>query len=279
MQANNRILATAPAAGIAVLSFSNPPHGYFDDAGERELLAQLDRIEADDSVRVVVLTGADEGVFVRHYDVGVLEERARAMAARGLRFSTERPVPEAGIHRSLRRIERSSRVFIAAINGVAMGGGYEIALACDLRLAQAGDYTLGLPEVNIGILPGAGGTQRLSRLIGQARALELILMGQVVGPVDAARLGMVNACVPGPVLPEALRWATRLAAQSPLALAHVKRLVRQAHETPIDQGLADERTLFCELMVSPEGIARMHAMNQGQMTITGVATGAPSAPV
>ena len=269
MQGNSRIIATRPATGIAQLAFSNPPHGYFDDAGEQALLAHLEAIEADESVRVVVLTGADEGVFVRHYDVQVLETRARAMAARGMRFSLDRPVPEAGIHRCQRLMESSAKVFIAAINGVAMGGGYEIALACDLRLAEAGDYPIGLPEVNIGILPGAGGTQRLARLIGQARALELILMGQVAKPQDAARLGMVNACVPAPVLGQAMVWATRIASQSPQALAHVKRLVRQAHETPLAQGLADERTLFCDLMVSPEGIARMHEMNQGRLAITG----------
>ena len=269
MNIKSRIIASQPVPGIVVLAFSNPPHGYFDDASEVELLAHLDAIEANEALRAVVLTGADNGVFVRHYSVEVLEERAVAMAARGLKFSVERPVPEAGIHRCQRRMEQSGKVFIAAINGTAMGGGYEIALACDLRLAQAGDYTIGLPEVNIGILPGAGGTQRLTRLIGQARALELILMGQVVGPQDAARLGMVNACVNVPVLPAALAWAARIAAQSPKAVAHVKRLVRQAHGMPLDQGLAIERTLFCDLMVSEEGIALMHEMNQGRMQITG----------
>jgi enoyl-CoA hydratase len=262
-----RIRATHDAPGIATLAFKNPPRGTMDDASERELLLALDRIDAQPELRVVVLTGAEEGVFIRHYDVGVLEERARAMAARGLRFDPSRPVPESSIHVAQRRIEASPRIFIAAINGVAMGGGYEITLACDLRIAQDGDYPIGLPEVNIGLLPGAGGTQRLSRLIGEARALELILQGRTVGPREAARLGLVNECCEGSAVARAMEIARRIAAQPPAALAHVKRLVRGAADRPLAQGLADERTLFCDLMVSDDAIERMHAMNAGRLRI------------
>ena len=262
-----RIRVTHSAPGIAALAFTNPPRGTMDDASERELLQALDRIDAQQELRAVVLTGADEGVFVRHYDVGVLEERARAIAARGLSFDPARPVPESPIHVAQRRIEASPVVFIAAINGVAMGGGYELALACDLRIAQDGDYPIGLPEVNIGLLPGAGGTQRLARLVGEARALELILQGRTVGPRDAARLGLVNECCDGPALARAMEIAARIAAQPARAIAHVKRLVRGARERPLAQGLADERTLFCDLMIRDEAIERMHAMNAGRLRI------------
>jgi enoyl-CoA hydratase len=265
------LLRETPLPGVALLRFGNAPQGCFDEASEAAFEAALDALDAEPAIRVVVLAGGVPGVFVRHYDVGVLESRGRALAARGLRFDVARPVPEAPIHRCLRRIGESARIFVAAIDGVAMGGGCEIALACDLRVAADGDYPIGLPEVNIGLLPGAGGTQRLARLVGEAKALELILLGRTVGPREAARLGIVNECVDGPALPRALELAGRLAGQPPRALAHVKRLVRQAFEGgdagTLATGLAHERTRFCDLLVSGEAVARMHDMNQGRRTI------------
>lgn len=267
-----RLSLSADGAGIAVLRFHNPPQGFMDAATEAELGAALDAIENHDDSHVVVLTGAQDGVFIRHYDVGVLEERARKMQARGLTFSTERPVPESPIHRCLDRIEASPRIFIAALNGTAMGGGYELALACDLRVAQAGDYRIGLPESNIGLLPGAGGTQRLPALVGQARALEYLLLGRTFTPEEAAAAGLVNECCPGPALERALDIARTLAAKQPRALAHIKQLVRRA--TRNDAGFADERTLFCDLMVDPRSIEMMAQMNAGERRIEGGPSGA-----
>ena len=248
------------AGGIAVIRFANPPEGYMDEGTEAGLTAALDQVEGDDAVRAVILTGAQDGVFIRHYDVRVLEARSRKMAARGMVFSPDRPVPEPALHRNMRRIEASAKPYIAAINGAAMGGGYELALACDIRLAQAGDYPIGLPEVNLGILPGAGGTQRLPQLVGQARALEYCLTGRTFTPEQAAQAGLVNDCVAGPVLDHALAMARRMAAQPPLALAHIKRLIRGA--TPDPDRMALERTLFCDLMVRDAAIALMAGMNR-----------------
>jgi len=264
-----RLAAARHDERIAIVRFSNPPTGTMDDATEVELEQLLDAIEADERLRVVVLTGADPGVFIRHYDVRVLEQRGRALAARGLRFSTDRPVPEAPIHRCLRRIERGGRIFIAGINGAAMGGGYELALACDLRIAQDGDYRIGLPETNIGLLPGAGGTQRLARLVGPSRALEWILTGRTFPPREAAALGLVNECCPQPVLDRCVQLAEDLAARHPAALSHVKRLVRGAASGGLDAGLADERTLFCDLMTSERSIELMAKMNADGEPITG----------
>ncbi|MEM6439695.1 MAG: enoyl-CoA hydratase/isomerase family protein [Pseudomonadota bacterium] len=240
---------------VAVVRFSNPPEGYMDDGTEAGLGPVLDRIESDDAIRVAVLTGGQPDVFIRHFDVRVLEARGRALADRGVTFSVDRPVPDRGTPALLSRIEASPKPFIAAINGVCMGGGFETALACDLRFASQGDYPIGLPEANIGVLPGAGGTQRLPRLIGEAKALELMLLGRTVSPEEAARLGMVSACVPD-ALEAAVEAARRLADQPPRALAHIKRLVRG------EEGFAAERTLFCDLMVSEDGIARMARMNR-----------------
>lgn len=264
-----RLTLARQDARTACLRFHNPPHGFMDERTENELGSALDAIDAAPDLAAVVLTGAEDGVFIRHYDVGVLEARARAMAARGLKFTTDRPVPESPIHRCLARIEASPRIFIAALNGTAMGGGYELALACDLRYAQRGPWRIGLPETNIGLLPGAGGTQRLAALIGADRALESILLGRTFSPEEAAAAGLVHACVEAPVLGYALGIAARLADRPLAALAHVKRLVRSAARVPFAQGLAEERTLFCDLMVNPATIEHMRQMNAGERAITG----------
>jgi enoyl-CoA hydratase len=188
------------------------------------------------------------------------------MAARGLRFGLDRPVPESPLHRALARIEAGDRVTIAAINGTCMGGGYELALACDLRYAQAGDYRIGLPEINLGLLPGAGGTQKLPRLIGRGAALEAMLLGRTFAPAEAAAAGLVQACVPD-VAAHARAVAAELAAKPERALRHVRQLVRRAAQTPLADGLAAERTLFCDLMVDAETLARMDEMAAGRRDI------------
>ena len=246
---------------IVTLTFENPPEGYMDKGTEAALARELEAVEANDTCRVVILTGGQEGVFIRHYDTRALEQQAEAMRKRGLSFSTDRAVPEPDLHRCFRLIEQSPKIYIAAINGAAMGGGYELALACDLRLAQAGDYPIGLPEVKIGLLPGAGGTQRLSDLVGRAKALEYILLGATFTPQEAEANGMVNACTPGPVFPAAKEMAGRLVALPQLALAHSKRLVRRTFEP--SGIMADERTLFCDLMVRDDAVDLMQAMNTG----------------
>jgi enoyl-CoA hydratase/carnithine racemase len=253
---------------VATLLFSNPPDGYMDDGTEAALAVALDEVEGDAAIRAIVLTGADPGVFIRHFDVRVLEQRARKMAARGMRFAVERPVPETSLLASFRRIEDSPKPYLCALNGTAMGGGFELALCCDLRIAQDGPYDLGLPEVNLGLLPGAGGTQRLPRLVGTARALEIALLGRTVAPQEAARLGLVHECV-ADARARATALARALAAKPAAAIAHVKRLVRGALATPLEQGLAQERTLFCDLMVRPEAIDLMHEMNAGARDIRG----------
>jgi enoyl-CoA hydratase/carnithine racemase len=261
-----RLDARSRGAVLQVQLF-NPPQGCMDAQTELELLELLDRIDAVPAWRVVLLTGRDAGVFVRHYDVGVLEERGRAMAARGLRFTLDRPVPEAPLHRALARMEASDRIFIAAINGTCMGGGYELALACDLRYAQAGSYRIGLPEVNIGLLPGAGGTQKLQRVMGAARALEALLLGHTFTPAEAAVQGLVHACCDD-VLAHAQAVAVELAGKPQPALGHIKRLARRAAWGDAEAGLAEERTLFCDTMISDAALRRMAEMNAGQRDIS-----------
>ena len=253
---------------IAMLRFANPDQGFMDEAMEADLVAAIDRVEGDSAIRACILIGADPGVFIRHYDVSVLARRADKMAARGLTFSTDRPVPEGGIHQAMHAMETGTTAYIAALNGTAMGGGFELALACDVRLVADGPFQFGLPEINLGILPGAGGTQRLPRLIGQAQALRLTLMGDVLDPAGLHATGLTLGLIRGDIEAEARTVARKLAAKPPQALAHIKRLVRQAHGPNPDAAFADERTLFCDLMVSDAARNLMTDMAAGNRIIT-----------
>lgn len=252
---------------IAVVRFNNPPKGYMNAEMVGDLDRSVEMLLADDAIRVLVFTGALQGVFIEHYDVSELVALSQRMRAKGAAFSPDRPAPEGAYHKILTRLERAPKPVVAAINGTAMGGGFEFCMACDIRFAERGPYWIGQPEINIGILAGAGGTQRLVRLVGEARALEMSLMGRTVSPDEAASLGMVHAAVDGPVLDHALAAARRLAGQPVRAIAHIKRLIRSAAETPLAQGLANERTLFMDLAVSDDGHRFMSEFVAGKRTI------------
>ena len=253
--------------GILVATIANPPDGFMDAETEAELAGLLDRVEGDDGIRAVVLTGGLPDVFIRHYDVGLLAERARAMSARGMKFEVGQPVPEGTYHVCLRRIREMAVPFIAEINGTAMGGGFELALGCDIRVALDGPYALGLPEINIGLLPGAGGTQLLARLIGEGRALEMIARGRTLSPQEALDWGIVSELVDEDVVAAATAIAREMAGKPTRAFRNIKGLVRGSAARLLEDGLADERTLFCDLMVNPESIERMEAMVAGKRDI------------
>ena len=252
--------------GTALVSLFNPPTGLMDDTMEAELAQVLDRLDAWPKGRVVIFTGRDPGMFVRHYDVGVLHQRAQGMLARGKTFSLERPVPQGGIHHIIERIDNSPLIFIAAINGTAMGGGFELALGCDIRLVQDGPYQLGLPELNLGLLPGAGGTQAMAHLLGTGPALFYLLTAKVFTPGELLSMGLVSACVED-VVAHAQALAAQLEAVPARACANIKQLVRRAPRWSRTEGLAAERTLFCDCMVDPAAQPLMAAVAQGQRTI------------
>jgi enoyl-CoA hydratase len=187
-----------------------------DVATLTELCDRLRELAGSDSVRAVVLTGAGEKAFAAGADIkymsGLNEDGARAWGALG--------------HETTRLIESMPKPVIAAINGFALGGGCELALACDFRYASA-RAKLGQPEINLGIVPGWGGTQRLARVCGVAVAKDLIFTGRVIDAEEALRLGLVGE-IADPVLERALRTARELAAKSAVALALAKRLVNMA---------------------------------------------------
>jgi enoyl-CoA hydratase len=253
-------------SATAVIQFFNPPHGYMDEAMETELAQVLDRLAHWPQGRVVILTGRDPGVFIRHYDVAVLHKRAQFFQAKGKKFSMDRPVPNGGIHDCLERIDKSPLIFIAAINGVAMGGGFELALGCDIRVVQEGEYQLGLPELNLGLLPGAGGTQAFAELLGTSRSLFYLLTAKVFNPQEVFALGIASACVVD-VLHYAQNLAQGIEATPARACANIKQLVRNAGRWSKADGLAAERTLFCDCMVDPQALPLIEAVALGQRTI------------
>lgn len=251
---------------IAEIVFTNPDEGFMDEAMEAELLASIESVTDDPEVRVCVLTGGQPGVFIRHYDLKVLAPKAAAMAVRNLKFTTDRPVPEAPIHIAMGMMETSRVIFICAMTGSAMGGGFELSLACDLRVVQEGDHEFGLPEINLGILPGAGGTQRLPQIIGQSRALQMTLTGQTLSPAQMVEFGLALFAVPD-ARAEAQVLAKQMAGKPSRAAGHIKRLVRQAISARADD-FADERTLFCDLMVQPDASRLLAEGASGQRRIT-----------
>jgi enoyl-CoA hydratase/carnithine racemase len=162
----------------------------------------------------------------------------------------------------LDRIMLMPKVVIAAINGDCMGGGYELALACDFRLAADGPYQIGLPEAVLGILPGGGGTQRLPRLIGRGRALEVMLFGNVYHPREAERLGMVNRVLaPETLMSFAMGWARTLAKRPPRSIAAIKRAVNLGADRDLEAGLYIERTEMRDVMCTEDARTIMNAYN------------------
>lgn len=254
------------SSATAVVQFFNPPHGYMDEAMEAELALVLDRLEHWPQGRVVIFTGRDPGVFIRHYDVKILHKRAQVFQEKKKRFSMDRPIPNSGIHNCLERIDKSPLIFIAAINGVAMGGGFELALGCDIRVVQAGDYQLGLPELNLGLLPGAGGTQAFAQLLGTSRSLFYLLTAKVFNPQEVFALGLASACVKD-VLDCAQNLAQGIEAAPARACANIKQLVRNAGRWNRADGLAAERTFFCDCMADPQALPLIEAVALGHRTI------------
>jgi enoyl-CoA hydratase len=217
-----------------------------------ELMPRLK--EAD--VRAVIFTGGIPGFFIRHYSVVALDEAAQGRSPGRTGPPARRPV---NLHDLLLEIENLPKPVIAALNGTAMGGGWEFAMATDIRVAKDGPYRFGLPEVSVGILPGAGGTQRLTNLVGRNRAIEMMLRARTVPPREALDLGMIEELVPADTLESALdrarAIAAEIAARPPLAVAHIKRLARAA-VSPVSRDLLSlESQLFGELMGTEEAKA------------------------
>ncbi|MFI6705588.1 enoyl-CoA hydratase/isomerase family protein [Nonomuraea sp. NPDC050478] len=229
--------------GVAVLTYRNPPRNFLTFAALEELDAELARVETTPGIGVVVLTSGVPGYFVAHADLDELAGLSRG------------PVPRAKIwYTAMRRIERMPQPVIAAIDGQAWGGGLELSLACTLRWASASAH-FSLLEIALGIIPGAGGTQRLARLIGPGRAADLVLSGDVLTADQARTYGIVERVLPTPDFQaETLELARHLASRPAAALAAAKRALVEGSRLPITEGLRLEAALFAERLASPESV-------------------------
>ena len=256
---NADVLTTTVENAIAVITLGSAKRIYFDEEMGDSLTAALEELAGNPAIRVVVVTGGAPGYFIRHFSISSLLRLAEAIRASGREWPDNATYHGGFFDRAMALCESMPKPVIAAISGTCLAGGFEFALSCDLRIAEDGDYLIGLPEVNLGLLPGAGGTQKLPRTIGTAAALMHIFMGDPVAPQEAARLGLVNETVSGTALDRALEIARRLASRPPEAVGYIKRLVRNATETPLAQGLALERNLFLRLCISEPSLARMRS--------------------
>jgi enoyl-CoA hydratase/carnithine racemase len=230
---------------VGSITLDNPPANSYDLEVMRRFAADVEAaIESD--ARVVLVRSASEKFFSAGADVKRFLEGDVESNMEMIRTSQG----------AFRRMAAAEQVFIAYVNGHALGGGLEIALACDIRLAAPGAYKLGTPEVTLGLLPGNGGTQRLTRLLGPSRAMELLLTGRTFSPDDALAWGLVAALVDED---GAREYAERLAAGPKLAIAAIKRCVHEGAGMPLEDGLALEAELVEELFRSEDASEGLHA--------------------
>jgi enoyl-CoA hydratase/carnithine racemase len=278
-------ITTSRDGRVLTVRVDNPPHNFMN----RHMVAELDELtrglEDDRSIGAVVITGGSEDRFITHYDVAEILAGTEAVgmqvssaaasatlqAVRGMSRlpggeSAVKRTPAAGllelhgIHDLFNRIGRLDKVFIAAINGPALGGGCELSLACDLRYIASAGGPIGLPELTLGFNPGAGGTQRLTHLIGPGAALEMILEARALTPDEALEVGIVNRVVPpGDLLTEATATAERMARRAPISVAAAKRAVREGATLPLAAGLAIERKWFLACGSKPASHRAMRA--------------------
>jgi methylglutaconyl-CoA hydratase len=214
-----------------------------------ELTALLARAAADRTLRCAVVTGAGDKAFCAGAD---LKERARMSEAEVHAFHD-------GLRRTFRAIEQAPQVFVAAVNGAALGGGLELALACDLRVA-ADSAQMGLPEVGLGIIPGGGGTQRLPRLVGVARAKDLVLTGRRLGAAEAFAIGLVARVVPSArLMDEALAYAGEVAQNAPVSLRQAKRAIDGGLHLSLDEALGLEHQMYQDCLGTKDRLEALRA--------------------
>jgi len=221
--------------GIATITLNRPKAlNALNQAMVEELGRAVEQVRDDPAVRVVVITGAGDKAFAAGADL----TEFKGMSPVDGWMLTQR------LQRLYLEIERLPKPVIAAVNGFALGGGCELMMACDIVYASD-RARIGQPEINLGIIPGAGGTQRLARMIGKQRAKELVFTGDMIGAQDAWNLGLLNRVVPADqLLPEVRKLAERLAAKGAVALKAAKEAVEEGSETGLQAGLANEGKLF-----------------------------------
>ena len=247
-------VSAAPAndlPGVALVTLQRPEAlNALSFALLDELAMALEALDGDPACRAIVITGSGDRAFAAGADIRELEPQTSAT------------LTESGAFGAWDRIAKIGLPLIAAVRGFALGGGCELAMACDMIVA-AEDASFGQPEIRLGVMPGAGGTQRLTRAIGKARAMELILTGRTMSAVEADTHGLITRIVPAPATVDAaLELAARIAAMPPLAVRAAKAAILDAEERSLGDGLARERVAFFGLFDTDDQAEGMAAFTQ-----------------
>ena len=228
---------------VGYITLDKPPANSYDLAFMEELGGCVRSAAEDDGAGAVILRSASERFFSAGADIKAFNANSVEENMRMIRQA----------HEALSEIARTPKVFVAQIGATALGGGLEMALACDLRFGAEGEYALGLPEATLGLLPGNGGTQRLPRLIGVSKALDLMVTGRTISPAEAHALGILDRLFPADGLEEETRkYAQRLAAGASEAIGSIKLAVHGGIDRPLNEGLETERTLVEPLFDSAD---------------------------
>jgi enoyl-CoA hydratase/carnithine racemase len=247
------LLHIETSGGVCVATIDAPPINLMTLALFRELAKFSEAVAEDDSVRVVVLRSANPEFFIAHFDV-------EAILAFPTDSEPQRPTEITGFHLMCERFRTMAKATIAEVAGRVGGGGAELAASCDMRFGALGHMVLNQMEVPIGILPGGTGTQRIPRLVGRGRAMEIILGGVDVDADTAERWGWLNrALPPGDLQGFVDALAHRIAGFPAEAIAAAKRSVLNAEELPLREGLLDEQYLFQQVLRTPEATPKMQA--------------------
>jgi enoyl-CoA hydratase/carnithine racemase len=238
---------------VVIWRFYHPPKNIWDGETAREFDDLVEEFYNDPDLRVGIMTSAMPDVFVQHFDVSLLVNWGEQLAKNGPPPQPLEPAKPRGVYR------RGPKPVIAAINANLAGGGLELTMAMDFRF-MARNASAAQSEVNVGILPGGGGTQRMPRLVGLPKALELMLTGRRIFADEAEKIGLITkACDPMFLMPEALQFAKELAGRPPLAVQHIRTCVYEGWDMPLDKGLEMEGRLFQELIKSKDALERMRS--------------------
>ncbi|KZE38807.1 hypothetical protein AV656_07855 [Bhargavaea cecembensis] len=222
---------------IAVMEINRPPYNPLNPEVIEAMSGYLDEIYGNDDIRALVIKGSGEKAFSAGADI---QQFVSKLGSRDLSMT-------AAFHQAFEKLSQLPIPVIAALKGHVLGGGLELALSCDFRICDE-NTKLGLPEVNLGIFPGAGGTQRLPRLVGSSKAMEIMMFGDSIGADEALQAGLVNRVVPaGESDEEAIRWAETLAKKPKAAIGKIKKAVVHGQNLPLAEGLRYEIELFSDV--------------------------------
>lgn len=253
---------------VVIWKFNNPPQNLRNPQTDAELIELVEEFEADPDLRVAILTSNLPDVFIQHYDVAAILSFASSITPEDVASNQQQQQAQETRPRGLEGLRR--KPVIAAISGQTAGGGCETALMCEFRFMSR-NASLGCPEVNVGILPGGGGTQRMTRLLGMSKAMEMLLLGRVVDADEAERIELVHKAFDyEDLMPAAIAFAKELASRPPMAIGHIMQCIYAGSQMPLAEGLALERKLFLELVQSEDARRAMSAYVEGGQKVNAV---------